>query len=126
MPNLQSSPQVAPDYAHYRQIKDAADSLPETNKKHGINMGHYRSAHIQVVPSANCNPSVVVLWWSDGAGKFVVEHTTLAKAGIGDLVPYEFTVEARGRIMFVAVTGGIAATETVDIYVAGYDMDHSL
>ena len=121
-----ASPHVAPDYAHYRQIKDAVEANPLTNKRHGINMAHYRCSHIQVVPSGGANPTVVVEWWSEAAGKFVTEHTAISKAGIGINVPYEFTVEPRGRIMSVRVPAGCAAGHTVDIYVAGYDMDHSL
>lgn len=119
------SPAIAPDYVLYREVTNAADTLPETEKGHGINLGHHRFAHVQVVPSAGATGNVAVLWWSERAGKFVQEHTALAKTGVGANTPYEFTVEAQGRIMFVAVTGGIAATQKVEILVSSYDMDHT-
>jgi hypothetical protein len=74
---------------------------------------------VQVVPSGGANPSVAVFWWSEEAEKFVQEHVALAKAGVGVNAPYEFTVESRGRIMFVAVTA--IAAGTVDVYVSGFD-----
>jgi len=120
------SPAIAPDYVLYREVTAAPDSLPETTKGHGMNMGHHRFAHIQVVASGGANPNVAVLWWSEHAGKFVQEHTAIAKAGVGVNTPYEFTVEAAGRILFVAVTGGLSAGgHKAKILVSGYDMDHT-
>ena len=116
------NPLQAPEYACHRIVKDAADSLPETNKARGINMHQALRALIQVVPSGGANPNVAVLWWSEEAGKFVQEHTAITKVGIGVNTPYEFDVDANGRIMFVAVTAGIAATQTVRVMVAGAEI----
>lgn len=117
---------VAPDFVKYRTVADAVDSLPETEKKHGINMGHYRRAIIDVKAEAGANPSVSVLWWSEETQAFVQEHTPLDRAGVGNDVGYQFVVEANGRIMFVAVTAGVGASNIATISVAGYDLDHTL
>jgi hypothetical protein len=117
-----SSPQLAPKYVLHRQDIGAPDAASITNSKKGMNMSCYEYAHIQVVPKAGVNPDVAVLWWSDAAGKFVREHTAIAKSGVGAGVAYEFTVEPRGRIMFVAITAVI--TDTVSVYVSGFNVVH--
>jgi hypothetical protein len=121
MADKQTSPQRAPKYALYREVSAAADSLPETQVTLGMNMGELQRALIQVIPSASANPAVAVLWWSAEAGKFIQENVALTKSGAGAGVAYEFTVEANGRIMFVAVTGGITTGDTVKICVAGFN-----
>jgi len=116
---------AAPDYGQHRKEVAVADSGSIDNKKRGINCGSYRVANIQVVPiTAAGNPDVEVLFWSEKAGKFIRAHTALTKTGVGAGVPYEFTVECNGRIMFVFVTGTL--TGGVDVYVSGFEMDHTL
>jgi hypothetical protein len=121
MVDLASSPQRAPAYAHVRQVKEAADTLPETNRAHGVNAAEYRHVHIQVCPSTLANPALAILVWSEKLGKFVATNAATTKAGAGAGVPYEFTFDPMGRIFFIAVTGGIAPGDTVDILVSGYD-----
>lgn len=114
------NPTLAPDYALHRVVKDAADTLPETDRKRGINMASHRRAHVQVIPTGGANPNARVLWWSEAAGKFIDEHTPITKAGTGVDTPYEFTVECRGRIMFVALDGGtIGAGDVIKVMVSG-------
>lgn len=112
------SPERAPLYALHRAVA-AADSLPETVESHGINMTDYKHAHVQVVPAGGDNPTIQVLWWSEEASKFIQEHTPFGLAGVGVNSPYEFTIECRGRIMFVAVTGGVGVG-TTKVLVAGF------
>jgi hypothetical protein len=99
----------------------------ETDPKRGINMGGYRVANVQVVPvgagKAVTDPAVEVLFWSEAVGEFIPEHVTIAKAGIGDGKSYEFEVECNGRIMFVAITGGLIAGEEAEVHVAGFGRD---
>lgn len=119
-----SSPKLAPEYALHRVVKEANEAAPYAVREKGINMASHSHAHIQVVPEGTgCNPNVAVYWWSEKAAKFIQEHTAITKAGAGVLVPYEFTVECRGRIMLVAVEGGMAAGRTARIYVAGYNVE---
>jgi len=117
-----SSPQKAPDYVAHRLAIGVPDSGTINNKQVGMNMSNYEYAHIQVIPQAGVNANVAVLWWSDAAGKFIQEHTAITKTGVGAGIAYEFTVEPRGRIMFVSVTA--VATSTVDIYVSGFNVIH--
>lgn len=113
------NPKQAPEYACHRIVKETGDTLPETIKEHGINMAQHEIGLIQVVPAGGANPNVAVLWWSDEAGAFVQEHTPITKAGVGVNTPYEFHVTAYGRILFVAVTGGVAAGQSVRVMVSG-------
>lgn len=118
------NPSLAPEYSHHRIVKTSNEAAPYAKQEQGINMASHSHAHIQVVPEgADCNPGVRVLWWSAKAAKFINEHTAITKAGAGVLVPYEFTVECRGRIMLVAVESGMAAGRTVRVYVAGYNVE---
>jgi hypothetical protein len=114
------SPTSAPAYVLHRKINDAADSLPVTDRLRGINMRSYSHAHVQVVPSGGANPPARVMFWSEEAGKFINAHTALTWAAGGINTPYEFTVECRGREMIVVCESGIAATQQVKVFVAGY------
>lgn len=121
MADISGNPKLAPNYALHRDAVTAADTLPETERSHGINMASHSHAHIQVVPSGGANPSVGVQWWSEVAGAFAQEQVPIVKAGVGADVPYEFTIESRGRIMFVPVT--TIAAGAVSVYVAGYNVE---
>ncbi len=119
-----SSQQMAPDFSLHREGVSVIDTLPVSKKEYGVNTGHYRHAIIDVVPTGDADPTVEVLWWSEAKQEFVSEHTPIAKAGTGANTPYQFAVECLGRIMLVAVTAIVAGT--VDISVAGYDLNHTL
>lgn len=116
------NPQEAPEYSCHRIVKNAADGASQTTKELGINMRGALRALIQVVPSGGANPNVAVSWWSEEAGAFIQEHTPITKAGVGVNVPYEFAVDANGRIMLVTVTAGIAGGQTVRVMVAGAEI----
>ena len=116
--SAKSSPTLAPDYALYREAVAAADVMATVTKKQGCNAAMYKFAHIQVVPVAGVNPNVAVWWWSEKAAKFIQEHVAIAKAGVGAGLPYEFTIEPKGRIFFVQVA---LTTGAVDILVAGFE-----
>lgn len=115
---------IAPGMVMYREDVAAVDVIANVLQGAGVNCGHYRTVHINVIPESAAIPTVAVYWWSDKAGKFIQEHTAISKGGLAANIPFGFTVEARGRIMFVAVA--VLATGKVSIELAGYDLDHSL
>jgi hypothetical protein len=117
------APAMAPDYSLYREAVAAADSGPYSTKEHGINMGDYRFANIQVLPAGTATPTIRVMFWSDKLGQFIRANPDLTVTGaLG--IPFEYTVECRGRIMFVELTGTL--TGGVDVLVSGYSIDHTL
>jgi hypothetical protein len=121
---LTRAPKMAPDYVLYRDAVAAADAGPYTVQEHGINMGDYRFANIQVIPGgAGDNPTLRVLFWSEEAGQFIRANPDATVAGAGAGTPYEYTVECRGRIMFVELTGTLAVGTKV--LVSGYSLDHT-
>lgn len=114
----ESSPQRAPSYALHRDAS-GADTPPQTARTKGMNMQGYEYAHIQVIPGVGVNPNTTIYWWSEEASKFILEHTSIAKAGIGAGVAYEFTVECRGRILYASLSAGAAK-----VYVSGFGKRH--
>lgn len=104
---------VAPDYGLYREL-DAADGAgPHTDKGQGINLGGFHYAHVQVIPDGGAT-DVQVMFWSEEAGQFIEQDPDIAFAAKAD--PFEFTVEARGRIMFVA-----CRTNPAKVLVSAFD-----
>ena len=108
---------LAPTYELHREAVDAADTTI-TDSRRGVNCGGYSRLHVQIVPDGTANPTVEVLFWSDGAGAFIPAHTPLVFAGVGADKAYEFSIDVEGRRIFVAVT--TIAAGSVDIYVAGW------
>jgi len=120
-----NSPQVAPNYGHHRDNVSVADVLANVKREHGINMGAYRLANVQVVPKTGAgNPTVNVYFWSEAAQAFVRAFTALAFTAVGAGVAWETSINCNGRIMFVELTGIL--TGGVDVYVSGFEMDHTL
>jgi len=117
MPDPQSSPELAPKYMYHRTAT-AVDVVANLTRAHGVNAGMYRFAHVQVIPSGGAAPAVEIYWWSEAAGKFIKDQAVLAKAGLGANVPFEFSIDARGRIFAVVFT--TLAAGSVDVYVAGF------
>lgn len=106
--------QEAPSYSLHRRVT-AVDSTAITDSTRGLPAHGYQSVHVQVIPNGG-DPSVEVLFWSEAAGKFISEHVPITKAGKGVDVPYEFTVEARGRRIFIKV--GTMAAGTCEVWLA--------
>ena len=117
-----NSVQKAPDYALHREGCDAPDVVANLKRGDGINMSHYHTALVQVFPSALCNPNVAVYFWSEAADAFIEDHTGISYAGKGAGIAYEFSVDARGRIMVVVVTA--CAAGTVSVAVSGFEIEH--
>jgi hypothetical protein len=125
MPDTTGSPASTPEYARHRDGVSAVENpitTPVTDSRRGMNMRGFLRANIQVIPSGGANPSVEVYFWSDEAGKFIRGHTTLARAGVGADVPYEFSIDVNSRIIFVAVTAIVAGA--ANVMVGGSELDH--
>ncbi len=119
-----NSPKIAPDYGHHRMAVATADVLANVKKAHGMNMGGYRLANVQIAPGASGNPTVDVYFWSEALSLFVQEHTPLTFAAVGVGIGWEATIECNGRRIFVGLTGTL--TSGVDVYISGYELDHTL
>lgn len=124
MADVQRSPTHAPEYSRHREVRDAVDTLPETDQRHGMNMSGYLFAHAQVLPSGGANPSIEAQVWSGELGRFISLSPAETRTGAGADTPYELTFACRSRIIFVAVTGGVAGGQSVDVLVAGSELDH--
>lgn len=107
----------APKYTLHRQNVIAPDGAI-TNDMQGFNASGYEKLHVQVVAEDGANPSVEVLVWSSQLGQFISCHTPLAFTGKGVDTSYEFTIDALGRQMFVAVTA--IAAGTASVHIAGW------
>lgn len=114
----------APEYVAHREGLTAPDAAPpQTNKTLGMATDGYLAAHIQVLPSGGANPSVQVQVWSEALGQFITPvDTDFAQTGAGADTPYEFTIFCRSRRIWVRATA--LAAGSVDIYVAGTELDH--
>jgi hypothetical protein len=133
---MTASTTVAPDSKLYRTVSDAVDVVTAAadtflaDVKNGLNCGHFNKLNIEIIPdpdNAGANPVVQVYFWSETAGRFLeVSPTPLAIAAQGANVPHTFTIDCLGRILAIAVTGGIGAGEKVFIATSGYEIDHTL
>jgi len=118
--DLHCSPEYAPNYAPHRHVT-AADGASITDKKLGMNMADHEYALVQVVPSTSLDASIEFLFWCEGAGKFISLHTPLTFAGKGTGVAFEVDLPtARGRVIFVKVTGTFGVGDFADVYVSGF------
>lgn len=125
--HISRSPDVTPALKKYKTVDTAVEAGPFATKEHGVNMGHYEMAIIDVKAEGGANPDVNVLWWSEETGAFVQDNPALAKTGAGADTGYQFSVLALGRIMFVQVSGGITiGAHIATISVGGYNLDHTL
>lgn len=114
-------PGNAPNFNTHRTGVTATDTIANVTARQGMNMEGYEHAHIQVIPSGGANPTVQVYYWAPGVGSsgaWIREHTAATFAGVGADTPFGFTVQPRGRKMFVAVT--TLAGGSVRIDVAGF------
>lgn len=121
-----TSPTRAPLYAFHKRVNAAEAGGPYTEVNHGVNMGTYAKANVQVVPDpvdgAGDLPVARILFWSAAAGQFIAPSTALTFGPPVAGVPFEFTVEANGRIMYIEITG--ATLDGTDVYVSGHDDLH--
>lgn len=125
---LGNSPTKAPQFTLHRTVANAADTLPAglpTKASAGMNLAGYERALIQVVPKTGTpTPDIEVYVWSQDAGKFVKYSTAKAFSAPAANTPYTAEIDALDAIIWVAVTAGLAASQSVDILVAGSQLDH--
>lgn len=119
---MPQSVDLSPNYVAHRLAVAAVDTN-FTTESMGINMSGREKALIQVLPSGGANPNVTVYFWSAAAAKFIPAPAD-AITGAGADKPYEFVVDAFGRIMLVAVTT-IAAGQC-DVYVSSFGLNNLL
>lgn len=112
------NPNKAPDYLLHRDVA-AVDTANSDVKTDGMNMAGYRIANIQVVPKAGQNPTTEVMFWSDEADEFIPANTALSFTGLGNDKPYEVSVEANSRIIWVKITVG-----TAKISISGWELEY--
>lgn len=123
-----SSPSTSPRFTLHRIVEDAIDSGSITDSHKGMNMAGYDTAVIQVVPkttSGSPAPDIEVLSWSEEAGQFVSASTPRTANAPAANTPYEYTCDVFGGVIFVYVTGTLAAGDSAEIYIAGAELDHN-
>lgn len=121
-----SSPASAPTFTKHRLVKVNPDAGDITKQSRGMNMHGFKVAHVKVIPSAGITPTVTILFWSETAGKFIQEQTSIVKAGPGAGLAFEFSFEVQGRVIFAFVTGTIGVGKQVEVEVAGgADLDRN-
>ncbi len=109
--------QDSPKFVRHRRAVAAVDSV-FTDSRRAANCKGFEQLRIQVVPSGGADPTVEVMFWSDGAGRFISAHTALTYAGKGADTPYEIVVPVYGQKVFVAFT--TLAAGAADVWVAGF------
>lgn len=123
---ITSSPATAPVFTLHREgiaAVDAADASP-TKASSGMNMAGYEKAIIHVVPKTGSpTANIEVLVWSESAGKFVPFATAKTADMPAADTAYTFECVVEGQIIWVRVTGTISSA-TVDVLIAGGDLDH--
>jgi len=123
------SPHQAPKFTVHRKQLAAVDGAGAiADRRLGMNMAGFEYAVVRVVPSwtgGSPSPNIEVLFWSEEAGAFIQEATTISQAAPAAKTPYDLRVPVRGRIIFVKVTGTIvgASGDRVDVLVAGDQLD---
>lgn len=120
MPETKRSITSAPDYACHRKSVAAVDvALATVDQSLGMNCRGYGVVNAQVIPDGGAVPKVEALFWSEAAGAFISCEDPIEKTAPGADTPFEFSFDANGRIVFIAVT--TLAGGTVDVYLGGFD-----
>lgn len=116
---MSSSPSTSPVFTIHRIVKDSADAGDITNRALGMNMHGYKTGVLRVVPSANANPIIEVLFWSGEAGKFVSRVYPVESGAFGDGAAFDLSFKAFGSVVFVKVRSGVDSGDTVTVTMAG-------
>lgn len=123
---LNQSPSLSPTFTLHRRVTGAVDTTAPTVRAAGMNMNGFEVAKVQVVPSAGSpQPDIEVLEWSEAAGKFVSFATAKTADAPADNTPYaaEFTVYH--AYIWVKVVGTVGVPDSVDVLIAGAELDRS-
>lgn len=115
----------SPEFSLYKTVEDAAEGAgPYTEKKHGVATDNWLSTIVDIACSASANPAIDILFWSDAAGAFVVDDDVATITAKGAGVSYQKVVNSAGRRIFVLVGGTVPASESVEISLAGTELEH--
>lgn len=115
----------APDMVVYRSGIGAADSgtLPIDRNK-GLNTANYSKLNVHVIPGpATSAPVVDVYVWSNAASKFIKRLPVLGITAQAAGVPYAFTIDCNGEILWFQVSGTIDSSNTVTIEVSAFGLN---
>lgn len=124
-----------PEYSLVRLVKAADDATSRAQRSNGIVAKAQTKLLIQVVPIVGqapaddfaglalgtSNPTIVIRYWNAALKQFILHGPTISIGAQGAGVPFEFEVDASGRIVMIDVTGGVAGTESVLIFAAAYN-----
>lgn len=115
-----SSASLSPTFVLHRTVKDAVDAVVPTTRASGISMAGFKEGLIQVVPKAGApSPNIEVLQWSNDAGAFVSFVPPKAATAPAANTPYAVEFDVNNAVIWVRVSGTMAANDIVDILVAG-------
>jgi hypothetical protein len=115
-----SSAALAPTFVLHRTVKDAVDAAVPTTRASGMSMAGFKEGLVQVVPKAgNPTPNIEVLQWSNAAGKFVSFATAKTATAPAANTPYSYECDVNGTVIWIQVSGTMAANDIVDILVSG-------
>jgi hypothetical protein len=139
----QTSPQRAPDYNLIRVVTVADVAGEYARKSNGCNFGNYLKGCFTIIPintptpgevdgsvdlltGATSNPTVVLRFWNQALGRFVLHNPTIAPAAAGVGLAYEFEFDACGRVVMAEVTGGVTGGQGVLIFAAGLGHEEAI
>jgi hypothetical protein len=139
----QTAPKRAPEYNLIRVVTAADGAADYKKKSNGCNFGSYLKGCFQVVPintatpgevdgsvdlitGATSTPTVVLRFWNDVLGMFVIHNPTIAPAAIAAGAAFEMDFDAIGRIVMPEVTGGVTGGQGVLIFASGIGHNEAL
>lgn len=125
-----SSPAKSPDYQLYRHVI-TDDSGSFTIRSKGCNFDGYDVGIVNVVPrddqgiedvEGGDQVTITPMVWDEALGRFVLspdlDAVTIVSAGVAE----SFEILARGRIVFLAVTG-LTGNNSCSLYCSGYRLN---
>jgi len=138
----QQSPKRSPEYNLVRIVTASDSATDYTKKSNGCNFGSYLKGCFQIIPintnapgevdgsvdlvaGATSNPTIVLRFWNDVLGRFVLHNPTIAPAAMGAGIGFEMDFDAIGRIVMPEVTGGVSGGQGVLIFASGIGHNES-
>jgi len=126
---LGPTPSLAPNFTLHRTVVGAIDSIPAgipTSRTYGMNMIGYEKGLIHVVPKTGSpTPNIEVYQWSENAGKFVAYVPSKAFSAPAANTPYVVEIDVFDAIIWVAVLGTVGAPDSVNVLIAGSELDRN-
>jgi len=107
---------TAPESRLYRNATAADGAV--TDKRQGLNCSGYDTVHFEIIAAGGGNPACELLFWSEGAQKFVSDATPVVIAAGGVNSSRVFSYPVKGRTVFMSVT--TLAAGSVAIYASGF------